>query len=201
MKISNILPTVQPKGSVAKFSVFSKLSYHSMINQIREQTMIDFKGAHFDAQIILLCIRWYVAYPLSYRQIEEMMQERSVSVDHSTLNRWVLKYFPELEKSFRSRKLPVGTTWQMDETYVKVKGKYLYRAVDKEGQTINFLLTARRNQQAAKCFLRKVISSHGIPERITIDKSGANRGAIGSYNAEQEAGIELWPSEVSQQHS
>ncbi len=81
----------------------------------------------------------------------------------------------------------------MDETYVKVKGqwKYLYRAVDKECQTIDFLLTARRNQQAAKRFLQKSIRSHGIPEKITIDKSGANKAAIGSYNAEQETGIEL----------
>jgi transposase-like protein len=164
-----------------------------MVNLTLEETTVNFKGAHFEAQIILLCIRWYVAYPLSYRQIEEMMQERGVSVDHSTLNRWVLKYAPELEKNFRSQKRSVGTSWQMDETYVKVKGqwKYLYRAVDKEGQTIDFLLTSRRDQQAAKCFLQKAIRSHGVPEKITIDRSGANKAAIKSYNAEQEKGIEL----------
>ncbi len=93
--------------------------------------MIDFKGSHFEKEIILWGVRWYVAYPLSYRQLEEMMEERGVSVDHSTLHRWVLKYAPELEKQFRQRKRPVGTSWRMDETYVRVKGqwKYLYRAV------------------------------------------------------------------------
>jgi transposase-like protein len=84
--------------------------------------MIDFKGSHFEKEIILWGVRWYVAYPLSYRQLEEMMAERGVSVDHSTLNRWVLKYVPEIEKQFRQRKRLVGTSWRMDETYVRVKG-------------------------------------------------------------------------------
>ena len=78
--------------------------------------MIDFKGSHFETEIILVCVRWYLAYPLSYRQIEEIMQERGVSVDHSTLNRWVLKYTPLLEQAFRKRKKSVGTSWRMDET-------------------------------------------------------------------------------------
>ncbi len=106
--------------------------------------MIDFKGSHFEKEIILWGVRWYVAYPLSYRQLEEMMGERGISVDHSTLNRWVVKYAPEVEKQFRTRKRAVGTSWRLDETYVRVKGqwKYLYRAVDKEGRTVNFLLTA-----------------------------------------------------------
>ena len=81
------------------------------------------------------CVRWYVAYPLSYPQLEELMQERGVSVDHSTINRWVLKYSPQLEEAFRRRKRPVWTSWHMDETYIRVKGQwyYLYRAVDKTG--------------------------------------------------------------------
>jgi len=93
--------------------------------------MIDFKGSHFEKEIILWGIRWYVAYPISYRQLEEMMQERGASVDHATLNRWVIKYAPEFEKQFRRRQQPVGKSWRMDETYVRVKGqwKYLYRAV------------------------------------------------------------------------
>ena len=142
--------------------------------------MLNFKGSHFEVAIILWAIRWYVAYPISYRQLEEMMAERGAAGDHSTLNRWVLKYAPEVEKQFRKRKRPAGTSWRMDETYVRVKGqwKYFYRAVDKEGQTVDFLLTAQRNRAAALRFLRKAIGSQGSPEKITIDKSGANTAAI-----------------------
>ncbi len=108
------------------------------------EEMINFKGSHFEAGIILVCVRWYLAYPLSYRHVEEIMQERGIEVDHSTLNRWVLKYTPQLEQAFRNKKKPVGISWRLDETYVKVKGKwkYLYRAVDKEGLlTVNYFLT------------------------------------------------------------
>lgn len=142
--------------------------------------MVTFKGAHFEATVILTCVRWYVAYPLSDRQLEEMMQERGVSVDHSTINRWVLKYTPRLEQECCRRKRPVGTSWRLDETYVKVRGqwKYLYRAVDKAGHTVDFLLTARRDRHAAQRFLEKAIRSHGVPATITIDQSGANAAAI-----------------------
>ena len=81
--------------------------------------MIDFKGSHFEREIIMWGVRWYVAYPLSYRQLEEMMQERGVLVDHSTLNRWVIKYAPEVEKQIRRHQRPVGRSWCLDETYVK----------------------------------------------------------------------------------
>ena len=93
---------------------------------------MEFKWSHFAKEIMLWGIRWYVAYPISYRQLEEMMQERGVAVDHSTLNRWVIKYAPQIEKHFRLRRRPVGKSWRLDETYIKVKGewKYLYRAVD-----------------------------------------------------------------------
>jgi putative transposase len=93
--------------------------------------MIDFKGSQFAREIILWGVRWYVAYPISYRQLEEMMDERGVTVDHSTLNRWIIKYAPEFEKQFHHRQCPVGRSWRMDETYVRIKGKwaYLYRAV------------------------------------------------------------------------
>ena len=153
--------------------------------------MVSFKGAHFEATVILTCVRWYVAYPLSNRQLEEMMQERGVSVDHSTINRWVLKYTPRLEEEFRKRKRPVGTSWRLDETYIKVKGqwKYLYRAVDKAGQTVDFLLTAQRDAKAAERFLTQAIRHHGIPEKITIDKSGTNTAAIEHYNAEHEGAV------------
>jgi transposase-like protein len=138
--------------------------------------MIEFKGSHFERDVILWGVRWYVAYPISYRQLEEMMAEHGVEVDHATLNRWVLKYVPLLERQFRMRKLPVGSSWRMDETYVRVKGtwKYLYRAVDKAGATVDFLLTAKRDRKAALRFLRKAIKGSGTPEKITIDKSGAN---------------------------
>jgi putative transposase len=146
--------------------------------------MVSFKGAHFVKDIILTCVRWYVAYPLSYRQVEELMQERGVAVDHATINRWVLKYSPQLEAAFHSRKRPVWISWRMDETYIKVKGqgRYLYRAVDKTGQTIDFLLTEQRDEQAAKRFLTKSIRRHGVPVTITIDGSEANALAIRSYN-------------------
>ena len=155
--------------------------------------MIEFKGSHFEQEVVLWGVRWYVAYPMSYRQLEEMMEERGVEVDHSTLNRWVIKYAPLLEQQFRAHKRPVGSSWRLDETYVKVKGswKYLYRAVDKAGATVDFLLTAKRDRKAALRFLRKAIGQNGVPEKITIDKSGANTAAIESYNAEHEADIEI----------
>ena len=155
--------------------------------------MIEFKGSHFERDVILWAVRWYVAYPISYRQLEEMMAEHGVEVDHATLNRWVVKYVPLLEREFRTRKLPAGSSWRMDETYVRVKGswKYLYRAVDKAGATVDFLLTAKRDRAAALRFLRKAIEGNGTPEKITIDKSGANTAAIESHNAETEAGIEI----------
>jgi putative transposase len=159
----------------------------------RDGTMIEFKGSLFEREVILWGVRWYVAYPISYRQLEETMEERGVEVDHSTLNRWVVKYVPLLDQPFRARKRPVGLSWRMDETYVKVKGsgKYLYRAVDKSGATVDFLLTAKRDRKAALRFLRTAIGRHGVPEKITIDKSGANTTAIESYNAEHETDIEI----------
>src|SRR5215475_8714497 len=146
--------------------------------------MIDFKGSQFEKEIILWGVRWYVAYPISYRQLEEMMGERGVAVDHSTLNRWVIKYAPEFDKQYRRYHHPVGRSWRMDETYVKIKGKstYLYRAVDKEGRTIDFLLTPTRDRAAAEAFLHKAIRTQGLPEKVTIDKSGANTAAITHYN-------------------
>jgi transposase-like protein len=145
---------------------------------------VDFKGSHFEKEIILWSIRWYVAYPVSDRQLEEMMKERGVSVDHSTLNRWVIKYAPEIEKHLHLRKRPVGKSWRMDETYIRVKGewKYLYRAVDRDGQTVDFLLTPQRDKAAAEAFLHKAIRTQGLPEKITIDQSGSNTTAITRYN-------------------
>jgi len=130
--------------------------------------------------IILTCMRWYLVYPLSYRQVEELMQERGVTVDHAPINRWVLKYAPSPEEAFHRRKRPVWHSWRMDETYIKVKGEwhYLYRAVDTCGQTIDFLLTEQRDERAALPFLTKTIRRHGVPEKITIVGSAANEAAI-----------------------
>jgi putative transposase len=152
---------------------------------------ISFKGAHFPPDIILTGVRWYVAYPLSYRHVEELMEERGVAVDHATLQRWVVKYSPLLEEAFHRRKRPVYVIWRMDETYIKVKGqwRYLYRAVDKHGQTIDFLLTEERDEPAAKRFLTKAIRRHGVPEKITIDGSAANEAAIKRYNEEHGTAI------------
>jgi transposase-like protein len=147
---------------------------------------INFKGTHFPPDIILMGVRWYLAYPLSYRHVEELLEERGVPIDHATIQRWVVKYSPLLEEAFHRRKRPVWVSWRMDETYIKVKGqwRYLYRAVDKTGQTIDFLLTEHRDEQAAKRFLTKAIRRHGVPEKITIDGSAANEAAIKSYNEE-----------------
>jgi len=154
---------------------------------------VSFKGAHFPQEIILPCVRWYVAYPLSARHIEELMLERGVHVDHSTVNRWVIKYSPQLEEAFHRRKRPVWVSWRMDETYIRIKGAwyYLYRAVDKQGQTIDFLLTEHRDEQAAKRFLTKAIRRHGVPEKITIDGSAATEAAIKSYNEEHGTAITI----------
>ena len=147
---------------------------------------VSFKGAHFPQDVILTGVRWYVAYPLSTRHVEELMEERGVTVDHATINRWVIKYSPQLEEAFHRRKRPVWVSWRMDETSIRVKGHwyYLYRAVEKTGQTIDFLLTEQRDEKAATRFLTKAIRRHGVPEKITIDGSEANAAAIRSYNQE-----------------
>ena len=105
-----------------KLCVARCLGYDRWKRVQRNSTMIEFKGSHFEREVILWGVRWYVAYPISYRQLEEMMEERGVEVDHSTLNRWVVKYVPLLDQQFRARKRPVGSSWRLDETYVKVKG-------------------------------------------------------------------------------
>lgn len=156
--------------------------------------MINFKGHRFEKEIILLCVRWYLAYPLSYRILEEMMAERGVKVNHSNIYRWVQEFTPLLETVFRkSKKRPVGDSWRADETYIQIKGqwKYLYRAVDKEGQAIDFLLTARRDKKAALRFFKKAVGQHGLPLKVTIDKSGANTAALEALQEETGQAIEI----------
>ena len=153
--------------------------------------MRNFKGMRFPIDVILVCIRWYVAYPLSYRHLEEMMEERGVSVDHSSINRWAIRFLPLIEKMARKHKRPVGGSWRMDETYIKVKGvwKYLYRAVDKQGNTVDFLLTAKRDMAAAKRFFDKAMGANGDPDKVAMDKSGANKAAIDAINAGRDVPI------------
>jgi putative transposase len=141
-----------------------------MLPRRRETMAISFQGAHFPPEIILMGVRWYLAYPLSTRHVEELMLERGVHVDHSTVNRWVVKYSPQLEEAFHRRKRPVWVSWRMDETYVKVKGewRYLYRAVDKHGQTIDFLLTEHRDTESALRFLKKASRRNGPPRRLRL---------------------------------
>lgn len=134
-------------------------------------------------------------FSLSYRDLEEMMMIRGANIDHSTLQRWVRRFVPLIDQRVRRRKKPTNGSWRMDETYIKLNGKwvYLYRAVDKTGDTIDFLLRARRDTAAAKAFFRKAFKENGRPEKVTIDKSGSNKAALDSFNkdAPKEEQIEI----------
>jgi putative transposase len=125
-----------------------------------------------------------VRFTLSYRDVEELLEIRGVKVDHSTIQRWVFKFSPHVEGNMHKRKNVVGDSWRMDETYIKVGGKdrYLYRAVDKQGSTVDFLLTKRRMKGSAQKFLNKAIVNNGKPRLLNIDKSGANTQAIRIVN-------------------
>ena len=141
-----------------------------------------FKWRHFEAEIILLCVRWYARYPLSYRDLEEMMSERGLHVDHTTIYRWLQCYAPELERRCRPHLKATTDSWRVDETYIKVKGTwmYLYRAVASQGSTLEFLLSETRDAQAAKRFFSKALAaSHTVtPRVITVDKNAAYPKAL-----------------------
>ncbi len=141
-----------------------------------------FKWRHYEAQIILRCVRWYLSYPLSYRQVAEMVNERGLDVHHTTVFRWVQEYGPELDKRCRPHLRTTNDSWRVDETYIEVKGKpkYLYRAVDSAGNTLDFLLTAKRDATAAKRFFRKTLKAihTSCPRVITVDKNAAYPKAI-----------------------
>lgn len=136
-----------------------------------------FKWRHFEPTIILLCVRWYCRFQLSYRDIEEMMRERGLDVDHSTVFRWVQRYAPEINKRIRPHLKMSGTSYRVDETYIKVgkSCKYLYRAVDKEGNTIEFRLSAKRDVSAAKRFFKKMMRAEHrrLPFLISVDMNAA----------------------------
>ena len=151
-----------------------------------------FKGRHFASEVILWALRWYLAFPISYRDLAAMLSDRGVVVDHTTLFRWIQAYAATLEKRIRRHLLPCTGSWRVDETYIKVKGvwSYLYRAVDSLGQTIDFLLSARRDAVAAKRFFRKALAQpHTVnPRTITIDKNPAYPRAA----AEMKRSGDLW---------
>ena len=139
-----------------------------------------FKGRHFDQSVILLCVRWYLAYGLSLRNLKEMMAERGISVDHSTLHRWVMYFSPWLLKRYNLRQRKVTGKWHVDETYIKVRGRwmYLYRAIDSTGDTVEFRFSEHRDLSAAKCFFKQALERHGRPDRVVIDGSQTNYEAI-----------------------
>jgi transposase-like protein len=145
-----------------------------------------FKGRHFDQSVILLCVRWYLAYGLSLRDLKEMMAERGISIDHSTIHRWVVHFSPLLLKRFNKRKRAVNGKWHLDETYIKVRGQwmYLYRAIDSVGDTVEFWFSEHRDLPAAKRFLRRALERHGRPDCIVIDGTQTNREAIISCDIE-----------------
>jgi transposase-like protein len=151
------------------------------------------KRLHYPLEVIRTCVHWYVTYPLSLRHIEEVMAERGIAVDHSTVHSWAIKLLPVLEKAFRRCKRAVGKSWRMDETYVKLLGewRYLYRAVDKEGNTVDFLLRARRDKAAAQQYFEKTSQRNGAPETVTIDKRGSNLAALHAVSAGRDTPIKI----------
>jgi transposase-like protein len=172
--------------------------------------MDDFKWRHFQGESILWAVRWYCKYGISYRELEEMMKERGIDVDHSTIYRWVQHYAPEIEQRLRWqwRRSGLKRSWRIDETYLKVKGKwvYLYRAVNSEGNTLNSYLSHTRNAKAAKRFLGKALNGFKDwekPDIINTDKAGCYGLAIARLKAdgrwEMPLGYTASSSQISQQ--
>ncbi len=148
-----------------------------------------FKWKHYQPDIILLTVRWYLRYNLSFRNVVEMMEERGLSMAHTTIMRWVHQYGPELDERVRHHLKTTNDSWRVDETYVKVKCQwmYLYRAVDSEGNTIDFYLSESRDKQAAKRFFKKALAAYHIckPRIITVDKNPAYPIAIQELKEEK----------------
>src|SRR5580700_5332645 len=147
-----------------------------------------FKGRHFDGEIIILCVRWYTSFKLSLRDLVIMMAERGIALTHTTILRWVQRYLPEFEKRWSRFARPVGGSWRMDETYIKVRGEwvYLYRAVDKAGKTVDFHLSRKRDVNAAQAFLRKAMKGQRTPTKITLDAYAASHRAVAELKSNGE---------------
>lgn len=148
----------------------------------------DFKWRHFQGESILQCVRWYCKYGISYRDLEEMMSERGLSIDHTTLYRWVQHYAPLLKNKLEWYQKRYSTRWHIDETYIRVKGewKYLYRTIDEQGNTLDFYLSKRRNTKAAKLFLQKLIKKNKdyCPSVINTDRNPTYNQAINELKQE-----------------
>jgi putative transposase len=146
--------------------------------------MVDFKGSYYPKDVILYAVFFYVRYAVSDRDLEENMAERGVNLDHATLNRWVVKYSPLIAMQANRRKSKPGGSWRMDETYIKVKGNwmYFYRAVNKHGKTLDFMLSEHRDESAATDFFARAIENNGWAEKVVIDKSGANLAGLQNTN-------------------
>lgn len=151
-----------------------------------------FRGFRFPAEVILWAVRWYLRFPVSYRDLELMLADRGVEVDHVSLHRWVQRFAPELERRVRRHLRPCRGPWHVDETYVRVGGawRYLYRAVDGAGQTIEFMLGAERDKKAAARFLRKAPGRANTrnPREVVTDRLRSYPGAI----REMKRDGELW---------
>jgi transposase-like protein len=167
---------------------------NALVERLQRRSKHGFKGCHFVATLILQAVSWYLRYPLSYRDIEELFRERGLAVDHSTLNRWVLTYAPLIEKRLRPFRKPQCGSIRIDETYIKIRGqwRYLYRAIDKHGTPVDFLLTATRDLDAAKRFFRKALQDQPLlsPDRIgtrtaraPIQPQSQRPGRTGSWRA------------------
>ena len=155
-----------------------------MLFHISSKFLKYFKGFCSSPEIIMLFVYMRCRFSLSYRELEEMAIIIGVTIDHATLQRWMIRFVRLIDKEVRRRKKSVGSSWRMDETYIKVRGvwMYLYRAVDSAGYTIDFLLRKNRDASAAKAFFRKAIKHNGQPQKVTIDKSGSNSCALNSLN-------------------
>src|SRR5271156_91549 len=148
-----------------------------------------FEGRHFDREVIVLCVRWYLRFKLSFRVLVEMTAEHSLAMAHTTIMCWVHRHAPESERRWNRFARPVGPSWRVDESYVKIRGRwvYLYRAVDREGRTVDFRLSARRDVTVAKAFFRKALKTQGRPPRvITLDGYAASHRAVRELPEENE---------------
>jgi transposase-like protein len=161
---------------------------NALVEKLKRRSKDDFKGRHYEATLILQAVSWYLRYPLSYRDIEDLFLERGLELDHSTLNRWVLAYAPLIERRLRTFRKPHCGSIRVDETYIKIRGQwhYLYRAIDKHGTPVDFLLTATRGLNAAKRFFRKARQEQPLlaPDRIGTDGAGPYPPAIAAARKE-----------------